>query len=286
MRAAPPWSSLSDSHTPSASWQPRPWCCHPRPSSSLQQTERIQRSCSDWDARNKSLLLESQVFTLWSESTSQMICIFSLVFKLCHESFDRGCLSCFFANENGFHQPNILAHDGFMWILKMLHVDLKIKQSYCDKVTSCWLLCIYRIKEQHLFVILHYSGQQLCQKEPVISLWFKWCFTCIKNNFEAFYHWVRWIQEPREICPACSWSAWLSLHPGFLQLRKEAKWTLSQASCYQFPLQEMNTNLLISHTDCVTQRVINIRKRFQLIINHFFKKLVKLYINYWNEWHR
>lgn len=46
LRAAPPWSSLSGSHTPSASWQPRPLCCHPRPSFSLQQTWRIENCCS------------------------------------------------------------------------------------------------------------------------------------------------------------------------------------------------------------------------------------------------
>lgn len=36
LMAAPLWSSLSGSRIPSASWQPQLWCCHPRPSFSLQ----------------------------------------------------------------------------------------------------------------------------------------------------------------------------------------------------------------------------------------------------------
>lgn len=38
--AALPWSNLSGSHIPSASWQLQLWCCHPHPGFSLQQRNR------------------------------------------------------------------------------------------------------------------------------------------------------------------------------------------------------------------------------------------------------
>lgn len=44
--AVPPWWSPSGSHTPSASWQPRPSCCRPRPSFFLQPTRRDDNCCS------------------------------------------------------------------------------------------------------------------------------------------------------------------------------------------------------------------------------------------------